>query len=397
MMSACIAKEMGFGRGSAHNSSPIQVLERSRRLSKDEMIQRLCDGKAVSAEAVGSLNINQRISTPERYGFVGLTSQLDNNLKTYKKAMLDIDSTKWLEARKSKMDSMGSNQVRTLVDPPKGLKPVACKWVYKRKLGADGEVTAFKAKLVAKGYTVCHSSMMRRGLAVHRPRPDSGMHDHHQRHYFPHRPRGITLASRMRGHYPHPLANISQIPQEHQLFSFQKLKPVGQTIVAGQLLEFWASPKFQAQTVKNEVNRAANPKAAATIYCDGLSSVGAHKRKLGEVSSSEEPAPSSQASVTPNEQQLWISAVKRGRVFDLRFEAHHTIAGSSQPSNSTTPTPSPPQPQSDDLRDRVQMIQRYIRSRDPDWPDHIVPQPPVDPPPPPVSATMSMLPQMTMI
>ncbi|KAL0439373.1 UNVERIFIED_CONTAM: Retrovirus-related Pol polyprotein from transposon RE2 [Sesamum latifolium] len=67
--------------------------------------------------------------------------------------MSDIDSDKWLEAMKSEIDSMGSNQVWTLVDPPKGARPVWCKWVYKRKLGADGEVTAFKARLVAKGYT----------------------------------------------------------------------------------------------------------------------------------------------------------------------------------------------------------------------------------------------------
>ncbi|KAL0455904.1 UNVERIFIED_CONTAM: hypothetical protein Slati_0929600 [Sesamum latifolium] len=67
--------------------------------------------------------------------------------------MSDIDSDKWLEAMKFEMDSMGSNQVWTLVDPPKGVRPVGCKWVYKRKLGANGEVTAFKARLVAKGYT----------------------------------------------------------------------------------------------------------------------------------------------------------------------------------------------------------------------------------------------------
>ncbi|KAL0453701.1 UNVERIFIED_CONTAM: Retrovirus-related Pol polyprotein from transposon RE2 [Sesamum latifolium] len=48
---------------------------------------------------------------------------------------------------------MGSNQVWTLVDPPKGVRPVGCKWIYKRKLGADGEVMTFKARLMAKGYT----------------------------------------------------------------------------------------------------------------------------------------------------------------------------------------------------------------------------------------------------
>ncbi|KAL0440428.1 UNVERIFIED_CONTAM: hypothetical protein Slati_2525800 [Sesamum latifolium] len=78
--------------------------------------------------------------------------------------MSDIDSDKWLEAMKSEMDSMGSNQVWTLVDPPKGARPVGCKWVYKRKLGADGEVTAFKARLVAKGYTQRPRSTLRRPI-----------------------------------------------------------------------------------------------------------------------------------------------------------------------------------------------------------------------------------------
>ncbi|KAL0457655.1 UNVERIFIED_CONTAM: hypothetical protein Slati_0392700, partial [Sesamum latifolium] len=43
---------------------------------------------------------------PERYGFVGLTSQLDNDPKTYGEAMSDIDSDKWFEAIKFEMDSM---------------------------------------------------------------------------------------------------------------------------------------------------------------------------------------------------------------------------------------------------------------------------------------------------
>ncbi|KAL0346362.1 UNVERIFIED_CONTAM: hypothetical protein Scaly_1652200 [Sesamum calycinum] len=96
---------------------------------------------------------------------------------------------------------------------------------------------------------------------------------------------------------------------------------------------------------------------------------------------SEEQTPSSQGSVTPlRAATVDVSSGrrKRSRVFGLGSKAHHTIAGPSQPSSSTAPTPSPPQPQSDDLRDRVQMIERYIRSRDPDWPDRIVSQPPAD-------------------
>ncbi|KAL0463090.1 UNVERIFIED_CONTAM: hypothetical protein Slati_0196600 [Sesamum latifolium] len=41
----------------AHNCNDLQVLQRSRKLSKDEMILRLGDGKAVAAEAVGSLSL----------------------------------------------------------------------------------------------------------------------------------------------------------------------------------------------------------------------------------------------------------------------------------------------------------------------------------------------------
>ncbi|KAL0451725.1 UNVERIFIED_CONTAM: Copia protein [Sesamum latifolium] len=89
----------------------------------------------------------------ESYRFVGFSCQLDNDPKTYGEVISNIDSDKWLEAMKFKMDSIGSNQVWTLVDPPKGVRPVGCKWAYKRKLGAHGEVRAFKARLVAKGYT----------------------------------------------------------------------------------------------------------------------------------------------------------------------------------------------------------------------------------------------------
>ena len=40
-----------------------------------------------------------------------------------------------------------------IVEAPKGVKLIRCKWIYKRKKGLDGKVETFKARLVAKGYT----------------------------------------------------------------------------------------------------------------------------------------------------------------------------------------------------------------------------------------------------
>ena len=36
---------------------------------------------------------------------------------------------------------------------PKGIKCIWCKWVYKRKRGADENFETFKDRLVAKGYS----------------------------------------------------------------------------------------------------------------------------------------------------------------------------------------------------------------------------------------------------
>ena len=62
------------------------------------------------------------------------------------------DSDRWQDAMKSEMDSMYTNKVWTLVDAPEGVNPIGCKWVYKKKIGADGQIETYKARLVAKGF-----------------------------------------------------------------------------------------------------------------------------------------------------------------------------------------------------------------------------------------------------
>ena len=72
---------------------------------------------------------------------------------TFQDAMNDSNMDKWQEAMNQEMESMYSNSVWVLKDPPENIKPIGCKWIFKKKRGADGKVETFKARLVAKGYT----------------------------------------------------------------------------------------------------------------------------------------------------------------------------------------------------------------------------------------------------
>jgi hypothetical protein len=59
---------------------------------------------------------------------------------TYAEAMMDPDFEKWQVAMRSEIDSMGENQVLSLVDPPDGVRPIECKWIYKKMKDMDGNV-----------------------------------------------------------------------------------------------------------------------------------------------------------------------------------------------------------------------------------------------------------------
>jgi hypothetical protein len=51
---------------------------------------------------------------------------------------------------------MHDNQVWNLVDPIEGVRPVDCKWIFKKKLDMDGNGHIYKARLVAKGFRQIH-------------------------------------------------------------------------------------------------------------------------------------------------------------------------------------------------------------------------------------------------
>jgi hypothetical protein len=77
---------------------------------------------------------------------------LDNNeTKTYVEAIIGQDSEKWFGGMKYEIESMHGNQVWNLVDPIDGVRPVECKWIFKKKIDMDRNAHIHKARLLAKG------------------------------------------------------------------------------------------------------------------------------------------------------------------------------------------------------------------------------------------------------
>ncbi|KAL0427247.1 UNVERIFIED_CONTAM: hypothetical protein Slati_2899500 [Sesamum latifolium] len=92
----------GIGRGIVSNSIPSKVLQRSRKLSKDELVLRLGDGKVVAAEAKDGIQqtMDDTDSSPnlDNIDMITDTAVVDKDEKTsLPKAKRQKKSTVWLE------------------------------------------------------------------------------------------------------------------------------------------------------------------------------------------------------------------------------------------------------------------------------------------------------------
>nr|GEV13554.1 hypothetical protein [Tanacetum cinerariifolium] len=105
---------------------PIRRSERTHRAP-----DRLCLNVKVKEHSIGDLN----------------------EPASYKDAMLDSESNKWIDAMNTEIQSMIDNMVWVLVDLPPGCKTVGSKWIFKKNTDMDGIVHTYKDRLIAKGYT----------------------------------------------------------------------------------------------------------------------------------------------------------------------------------------------------------------------------------------------------
>ncbi|KAK8696583.1 hypothetical protein V6N13_001716 [Hibiscus sabdariffa] len=141
--------------GNGRNIELKEVQQQQVHEPEVEEIPQVVEGNSTDLETQPLRRSTRECHEPERYGFL-VTTYGDVILvdqdepKTYQEAVSSPDSEKWLETMRSEMDSMSENQVWTLVEPHEGIKPIGCKWVFKKKTDMDGNVQTYKGRLVTK-------------------------------------------------------------------------------------------------------------------------------------------------------------------------------------------------------------------------------------------------------
>ena len=77
---------------------------------------------------------------------------LEDEPQSFKEAMSSPEAPYWKEAINDEVESILQNYTWELVDLPPGSKPLGYKWIFKKKMKADGSIDKYKARLVIKGY-----------------------------------------------------------------------------------------------------------------------------------------------------------------------------------------------------------------------------------------------------
>ncbi|GKA47326.1 retrovirus-related pol polyprotein from transposon TNT 1-94 [Tanacetum coccineum] len=94
----------------------------------------------------------KRARTEKSFGPDFVSFMVENEPTSYQEAATSSEGHYWKEAIKSEIDSILQNHTWKLVDFPLGCKPLGYKWIFKKKMKADGTIDNYKARLIIKGF-----------------------------------------------------------------------------------------------------------------------------------------------------------------------------------------------------------------------------------------------------
>jgi len=72
---------------------------------------------------------------------------------TYEEMMSRGEARHWKRACAEELEEFERQNLFSTVPRPIGRKVIGCKWVFKTKLDAEGQIERYKARLVAQGFS----------------------------------------------------------------------------------------------------------------------------------------------------------------------------------------------------------------------------------------------------
>ena len=100
----------------------------------------------------GDLRRSKRQKVAKSFGPEFVSFMVEGEPNTYHEAVTSPEGPQWKEAIKNEIDSILQNHTWELVDLPVGCKPLGYRWIFKKKMKADGSIDKYKARLVIKGF-----------------------------------------------------------------------------------------------------------------------------------------------------------------------------------------------------------------------------------------------------
>ena len=139
--------------GEAKNTETVHNNPEGAAEVSEGQIVKIKDADSGKSRETLETRQSTREKRPKNYYGEWANITLVQEPSTVKEALSSSESEKWKTAMSSEMTSLRENQVWDLVELPKGRRAISSKWIFKKKLDADGNVERYKSRLVARGFT----------------------------------------------------------------------------------------------------------------------------------------------------------------------------------------------------------------------------------------------------
>ncbi|GJV84289.1 retrovirus-related pol polyprotein from transposon TNT 1-94 [Tanacetum coccineum] len=90
---------------------------------------------------------SKRARTEKSFGPDFVSFMVENESTSYQESVNSLEGPRWKESIKSEIDYILQNHNWELVDLRPGCKPLGYKWIFKKKMKADGTIDKYKARL----------------------------------------------------------------------------------------------------------------------------------------------------------------------------------------------------------------------------------------------------------